>query len=214
MPWRQWETGLVVSSTKQGRLLIKWGGPGLPCHVPSADTFTPTNFQWVTLWWQILDTSWSHEAIQPTFNSYSLFMICNHETVKVTLKAEFQYSSSSQWITGAWIKCVLGTVPWCLCSKAAFGITELFKQAAQVTNCTQESREQDLAQTTPPGSMCCVCLCICVQGRERECVFLIEKDRDVCARVCVMRIQEQLNFSTCQKCFPSVYRTTQLSMVF
>lgn len=96
--------------------------------------------------------------------------------------------------------------------QGSFGITELFKQAAQVTNCTQESREQDLAQTTPPGSMCCVCVCVCVRRRERGCVFLIEKDRDVC--VYVMPIQEQLNFSTCQKCFPWVYHTTQLSMVF
>lgn len=55
-------------------------------------------------------------------------------------------------------------------------------------------------------------LCVRVRGRERESVFLIEKDTDVC--VCVMWIQEQLNFSTRQKCFPWVYHTTQLSMVF
>lgn len=111
-------------------------------------------------------------------------MISNSETVKVTLKAEFQYSSRSQWLSGAETKCVLGTVPWCLRSEEAFGITELFKQAAQVTDCTQESRERDLALTTPPGPVllrACVRVCVCVSERFRgKCVSLIEKDKDIC----------------------------------
>lgn len=42
--------------------------------------------------------------------------------------------------------------------RASFGITELFKQTARVTNRTQESRERDQAVTTAPGpSALCMC---------------------------------------------------------
>ena len=43
-------------------------------------------------------------------------------------------------------------------ARKLLGVTELFKQAAQVTNCTQESREQDLALTTPPGTVYSECV--------------------------------------------------------
>lgn len=81
---------LVVSPTKQGRLLIKWGGPKPACHVPSADTFAQPYLDSVSLWWQIFNTNCPCKPIpQPTFNSSSSPMILNFTMAKATFKALF-----------------------------------------------------------------------------------------------------------------------------
>lgn len=112
------------------------------------------------------------------------------------------FIGNSQWISKACTKWVSGTVPWCLCSsEEAFGITELFKQAAQVTNCTQESREQDLALTTPPGPMHCVFVCVFfINVGSYSVSFWLRKIKTLC--VCVLWIKEQLNFSARRKISP------------
>lgn len=51
-------------STEQG-WLIKGGGSGLVCRVPSAATFTLTNLNWVTPRWQTLDTKLRPQGFFP-----------------------------------------------------------------------------------------------------------------------------------------------------
>lgn len=151
---------LWVPQKKRAGLLIKWG-PEPACRVPSADTFTLTNLHWLTLWWQILDTSCARKPIQPTFNSYSFLMISNLETAKVTLKAEFQYSSNRRWISGALTKCVLGSAPWCLCSEEAFGdnwVIQTGSSGYQLHSGEQRARSGTNHTTWPHTPSVCVCV--------------------------------------------------------
>lgn len=185
-------TGDGFGSTEQG-WLIKGGGSGLVCRVPSAATFTLTNLNWVTPRWQTLDTKLRPQGFFPA--------IFYPRTLTALTAASYSESDfenwSGRWWSGVQWKCILGAVPWWLSCEETFGISKLFKQAARVTGCTQGSREQDLALTTPPGSRHqsifeCTCASVFFEDSdEMWFFFFLNRER---RRECAARIKAQLNF--------------------
>lgn len=161
-----------MSSTNIGGLLIKWGGPWPACRVPSADTFTPTNLHWLTLRWQILDTSCAREAFQPILILTRFLLYATSGQQKWLWKLNFNIHRQQSVNIKGLCKVSFGHCSMMSLQRGSFWdnwVIQTGSSGYQLHSGEQRARSGTNHTTWPHA------LCVC----ERECVCVFHKGRQL-----------------------------------